>query len=142
MPAPSPTAPGTRRWSRDGFVTRRDAERVRADAIGADAARDRSRADRDVTLEQAAVAQARRPVLAAELARAQAAEARARAALTLARQDSGFTLIRAPIAGRGRQPPGPDRRLRPAGHAAADAGADARSLYVDRQFQGNADAPR
>jgi membrane fusion protein (multidrug efflux system) len=83
----------------DGFVTRRDAERVRADAIGADAARDRSRADRDVTLEQAAVAHARRPVLVAELARAQAAEARARAALTLARQDSGFTLIRAPVAG-------------------------------------------
>lgn len=83
----------------DGFVTRRDAERVRADAIGADTARDRSRADRDVTLEQAAVAHARRPVLAAELARAQAAEARARAALALARQDSGFTLVRAPIAG-------------------------------------------
>ena len=83
----------------DGFVTRRDAERVRADAIGADAARDRSRADRDVTLEQAAVAHARRPVLAAELARAQAAEARARAALTLARQDRGFTLIRAPVSG-------------------------------------------
>ncbi|MES2336828.1 MAG: HlyD family secretion protein [Pseudomonadota bacterium] len=83
----------------DGFVTRRDAERVRADAIGADAARDRSRADRDVTLEQAAVASARRPVLVAELARARAAEARARATLALARQDSGFTLIRAPIAG-------------------------------------------
>ncbi|WP_082472556.1 HlyD family secretion protein [Sphingomonas sp. Leaf357] len=82
-----------------GFATRRDAERVRADAIGADAARDRSRADRDVTLEQAAVAHARRPVLVAELARAQAAEARARATLALSRQDSDFTLIRAPISG-------------------------------------------
>jgi membrane fusion protein (multidrug efflux system) len=82
-----------------GFVSRRDAERIRAEAIGADAARDRSRADRDVSVEAAAVAHAKRPVLAAELARAQAVEARARAALALARQDQGFTLVRAPIAG-------------------------------------------
>jgi membrane fusion protein (multidrug efflux system) len=82
-----------------GFATRRDAERIRSVAIGADSARDRSRADRDVTSEQAAVTQARRPVLVAELAQARAAEARARAALSLARQDQRHTIVRAPIDG-------------------------------------------
>jgi len=82
-----------------GFATRRDAERVRATAIGAASARDRSRADRDVTSEQAAVTQARRPVLVAQVAQAEAAVARARAALDLARQDQGHTIIRAPIDG-------------------------------------------
>lgn len=82
-----------------GFATRRDAERVRAVAIGAASARDRSRADRDVTSEQAAVTRARRPVLIAQLAQAEAAAAKARAALDLARQDQGHTIIRAPIDG-------------------------------------------
>jgi membrane fusion protein (multidrug efflux system) len=82
-----------------GFATRRDAERVRAAAIGAASARDRSRADRQVSSEQAAVTRARRPVLLAGLDRALAAEARARAALDLARQDRGHTLVRAPIDG-------------------------------------------
>jgi len=82
-----------------GFATRRDAERVRAAAIGAASARDRSRADRRVSSEQAAVTHARRPVLLAGLERALAAEARARAALDLARQDRGHTLVRAPIDG-------------------------------------------
>ena len=82
-----------------GFATRRDAERVRATAIGAASARDRSRADRDVTSEQAAVTRARRPVLVAQLAQAEAAAARARAALDLARQDQGHTIVRAPIDG-------------------------------------------
>ncbi len=82
-----------------GFATRRDAERVRATAIGAASARERSRADRDVTSEQAAVTRARRPVLIAQLAQAEAAAAKARAALDLARQDQGHTIIRAPIDG-------------------------------------------
>ncbi len=82
-----------------GFATRRDAERVRATAIGAQAARERVLADRDVTTEQAAVTHARRPVLLAQLAQAEAAALRARAALELARQDQGHTVIRAPIDG-------------------------------------------
>ena len=82
-----------------GFATRRDVERIRTDAVGAASARDRSRAERNVTVSQAAVASARRPVLVAELARARAVEARARAALALAQQDVGFTLIRAPVDG-------------------------------------------
>ena len=82
-----------------GFATRRDAERVRAVAIGAASARDRSRADRDVTSEQAAVTRARRPVLIAQLAQAEATAAKARAALDLARQDQGHTIVRAPIDG-------------------------------------------
>ncbi|MEO9131374.1 MAG: HlyD family secretion protein, partial [Sphingomonas sp.] len=82
-----------------GFATRRDAERVRATAIGAASARDRSRADRDVTSEQAAVTRARRPVLIAQLAQAEATAAKARAALDLARQDQGHTIVRAPIDG-------------------------------------------
>lgn len=82
-----------------GFATRRDAERVRSVAVAASSGRERARADRDVALEQAAVTHARRPVLAAELAKARAAEARARAALDLARQDREHILIRAPIDG-------------------------------------------
>jgi len=82
-----------------GFATRRDVERVRATAIGAQSARARVLADRDVTSEQAAVTHARRPVLIAQLAQAEAAALRARAALELARQDQGHTIIRAPIDG-------------------------------------------
>ncbi|MEO7169039.1 MAG: HlyD family secretion protein [Sphingomonas sp.] len=84
---------------KQGFVTRRDVERVRATAVGAASARERVRADRDVTSEQAAVTHARRPVLLAQLAQAEAAAVRARAALDLARQDQGHTIIRAPIDG-------------------------------------------
>lgn len=82
-----------------GFATRRDMERVRATAIGAQSARARVLADRDVTSEQAAVTHARRPVLLAQLAQAEAAALRARAALELARQDQGHTVIRAPVDG-------------------------------------------
>ncbi|MDB5707571.1 MAG: transporter [Sphingomonas bacterium] len=82
-----------------GFATRRDAERVRATAIGAASARDRVFAERDVTSEQAAVTHARRPVLIAQLAQAEATAARARASLELARQDQGHTIVRAAIDG-------------------------------------------
>lgn len=82
-----------------GFATRRDTERMQATAIGAAAARERSRADLGVSGEQAAVTRARRPVLAAQVAQAQAAAMRARAALDLARQDRQHTVIVAPIDG-------------------------------------------
>ncbi|MEI9851891.1 MAG: HlyD family secretion protein [Sphingomonas sp.] len=82
-----------------GFATRRDVERIRATAIGAASARDRSLADRDVASDQAAVTGARRPVLAAQLAQAEAVEARARATLDLARQDRGHAIVRAPVDG-------------------------------------------
>jgi membrane fusion protein (multidrug efflux system) len=65
----------------------------------AQSARERVRADRDVSSEQAAVTHARRPVLLAQLAQAEATALRARAALDLARQDQGHTVIRAPIDG-------------------------------------------
>jgi len=82
-----------------GFATRRDAERIRSVAVAARSGSERSRADRDVSVEEASVTQARRPVLMGELAKAQAAEARARAALDLARQDRDHTIIRAPVDG-------------------------------------------
>lgn len=82
-----------------GFATRRDAERIDATAVGAASARDRSRADRDVTSEQVAVTNARRPLLQANVAQAEAGAARARAALALAVQDQQHGLVTAPIAG-------------------------------------------
>jgi membrane fusion protein (multidrug efflux system) len=85
--------------SAQGFATRRDLERIRATAVGAASALDRTRADRDVASRQAGVTLARRPVLEAQLAKAQAAEARARATLDLARQDRGHAVIVAPIDG-------------------------------------------
>jgi membrane fusion protein (multidrug efflux system) len=82
-----------------GFATRRDAERIKATAIGAASAADKSRAELGVTSEQADVTRARRPVLEAQVTSAQAAALKARAALDLARQDRGHTLIVAPIDG-------------------------------------------
>jgi membrane fusion protein (multidrug efflux system) len=82
-----------------GFVTHRDAERVKATAIGAASARAHSLAEKEVSEQQRAVTLARRPVLEAQLAQALAAEARARASLDLARQDQGHAIIRAPIDG-------------------------------------------
>ena len=83
----------------DGFVTRRDADQVRATAVGAVSAAQRSRADLGTSYEQAAVTRARRPVLLAQIQAAEAAALKARAALALARQDQGHALVRAPIAG-------------------------------------------
>jgi len=83
----------------DGFVTRRDADQVRATAVGAVSAAQRSRADLGTSYEQAAVTRARRPVLLAQIQAAEAAALKARAALALARQDKGHALVRAPIAG-------------------------------------------
>ena len=82
-----------------GTVARRDAEERRAAAVSTQSAADRSRADLDVTRHQAGVVSARRDVLIAGLARAEASVARARAALELALQDQADTVIRAPIDG-------------------------------------------
>jgi membrane fusion protein (multidrug efflux system) len=82
-----------------GTVARRDAEERRAAAVSAQSAADKTRADLDVTRNQATVVSARREVLIAGLARAGASVARARAALDLARQDQANTVIRAPIDG-------------------------------------------
>jgi membrane fusion protein (multidrug efflux system) len=82
-----------------GFATKRDAERIAATAIGANSARDKTRADLGVTSEQAEVTRARRPVLTAQVAQAEATLLKARAALDLARQDQAHATIVAPIDG-------------------------------------------
>ncbi|MDH7976077.1 efflux RND transporter periplasmic adaptor subunit, partial [Sphingomonas sp. AR_OL41] len=64
-----------------------------------DAARARSRADLGVSGEQEAVTRARRPVLQAQLAQAEANAAKARAARDLALQDHDHALVVAPIDG-------------------------------------------
>lgn len=83
----------------DGFVTKRDAERVQAAAVGAASAAQRSRADLGASVEEAAVTRARGPILAAQVRAAEAAAAKARAALALAKLDRGHTLVVAPIDG-------------------------------------------
>jgi membrane fusion protein (multidrug efflux system) len=82
-----------------GAVAKRDVERFRAAAVGAQSAADRSRAQLSVTQDQAAVTAAKRATLSANLAQAEAAVARARAALILARQDQSHTIIVSPIDG-------------------------------------------
>lgn len=82
-----------------GAVARRDVERFRAAAVGAQSAADRSRAQFAVSQDQAAVTAAKRATLSANLAQAEAAVARARAALVLARQDQAHTVILSPIDG-------------------------------------------
>lgn len=82
-----------------GAVSRFDADQYRATAISAQADAERSRAQFDVSRNQAAVTHARRPTLEAALAQADAAVARAQAALNLARQDQAHTLVVAPIDG-------------------------------------------
>ena len=82
-----------------GFATRRDVERFRSGAVDAAAGLERARADIGVASQQVAVIRSRGPVLAAGLAQAQAAALKARAALTLARQERGYTVVHAPYAG-------------------------------------------
>jgi membrane fusion protein (multidrug efflux system) len=82
-----------------GAVSRIDADQYRATAISAGAEAERSRAQYDVSRNQAAVTRARRPTLQASVAQSEAAVARAQAALNLARQDQAHTLIVAPIDG-------------------------------------------
>ncbi|NBW13785.1 MAG: HlyD family secretion protein [Caulobacteraceae bacterium] len=82
-----------------GTVARRDAEERRAAAVSAQSTADKTRADLEVTRNQAGVVTARREVLTAAVARAEASVARAQAALDLARQDQANTIVRAPIDG-------------------------------------------
>jgi membrane fusion protein (multidrug efflux system) len=82
-----------------GAVAKHDVDQYRAAAVSAQSDAERSRAELDVSLDQAAVVRAKRATLEANLAAAQASVARARAALDLARQDQGHTVIRAPIDG-------------------------------------------
>jgi membrane fusion protein (multidrug efflux system) len=84
---------------RTGYVPRRDAERVEADATSAAAAADRSRAALAVSRSQEAMTRDRRGELEAALAQARAGRAKAQAALDLALQDQVHAEIRAPIAG-------------------------------------------
>ena len=82
-----------------GFVTRREVDQVRAAAVSAQSDAEHSRAEFDVSRDQAGVTVAKRASLTAALAQSEAAVARAQAALDLARQDQAHTLIRAPIDG-------------------------------------------
>lgn len=82
-----------------GAVARRDVERFRAAAVGAQSTADRSRAQLAVSEDQAGVTAAKRATLLAGLAQADAAVARARAALLLARQDQAHAVIVSPIDG-------------------------------------------
>jgi membrane fusion protein (multidrug efflux system) len=82
-----------------GAVARRDADAYRAAAVSAQSDADHSRAALDVSREQAAVTAAKRPVLLAALAQAQAAQSRAQANLDLARQDQDHAVVRSPIDG-------------------------------------------
>lgn len=82
-----------------GAVARRDVERFRAAAVGAQSAADRSRAQLSVSQDQAAVTAAKKATLNANLAQAEAAVARAKAALILARQDQAHAVIVSPIDG-------------------------------------------
>jgi len=82
-----------------GAVALSEADAVRAAAITARSDADRSRALFDVSRNQAAVTGAKRAILVAALAEAQAQVARSQAALTLAQQDQDHALVRAPIDG-------------------------------------------
>jgi membrane fusion protein (multidrug efflux system) len=82
-----------------GFGAGKNADQYRASAVSADADAARSRAAFDVSRDQAAVTSSRRASLLAALEQARAVEAKARAALDLARQDQVNSVIRAPIAG-------------------------------------------
>ncbi|MEI9926729.1 MAG: HlyD family secretion protein [Sphingomonas sp.] len=82
-----------------GFATRRDAERIRAVALDARAKAQQSNASMTVSRDKALVSLVQRGGLLADLERARAGADRARAALQLAEQDQGYTLVRAAVDG-------------------------------------------
>jgi len=82
-----------------GIVTRRDAEKVKADAASAEAAAERSHAALTVSRDQSIVTDQRRHELEASLKAGEAQLDKARANLDLARQDADHTTVRAPISG-------------------------------------------
>ena len=84
---------------RTGAVTRQEVERATTAAVAARSEADHTRATLDVSRDQAGVVRAKRATLAASLAEAQANEGRAAAALDLAHQDQGHSLVLAPMGG-------------------------------------------
>jgi membrane fusion protein (multidrug efflux system) len=82
-----------------GFGAGKSADEYRAGAASAEADAAKSRAAFDVSRDKVVVTQSRRASLLAALEQARATEARALAALNLARQDQTNSVIRAPIAG-------------------------------------------
>jgi membrane fusion protein (multidrug efflux system) len=82
-----------------GAVARRDVDQYRAAEVTAQANADHSRAALAVSRDEALVTTAKRQTLDANVAQAEAAVATAKAALDLALQDQGNTLVRAPIDG-------------------------------------------
>jgi len=82
-----------------GAASRRDVDQTRAAAATATAEVARLTAKLDVSRSQSAAVTARHETLTAALAEAQASEARAKAALELAKQDHSYTLVKAPIDG-------------------------------------------
>lgn len=88
-----------RALAKDGYVSRRDAERVATAAADARSQLAQRRASLVATRERSAATDSRLAALQADLAKAEAAAERARAALQLARQDQGHTLVRAAIGG-------------------------------------------
>ncbi len=82
-----------------GAASRRDVDQTRAAAATATAEVARLTAKLDVSRSQSAAVTARHETLTASLAEAEASEARAKAALDLARQDRSYTLVKAPIDG-------------------------------------------
>jgi membrane fusion protein (multidrug efflux system) len=82
-----------------GAVSRRDVDLYGATAVSAVAEAERSRALLDVSMNQTNVIRAKRASLLAAQSQALAAVERAKAMLTLARQDKGYTVIRAPVDG-------------------------------------------
>ncbi|MEJ0064256.1 MAG: biotin/lipoyl-binding protein [Caulobacteraceae bacterium] len=121
-----------------GAVARRDADQYRAAAITAASDADHSRAELDVSRNQAQVTDAKRATLQANLAQAVAAVARTQAALDLARQDQTHTVIRSPIDGVVGDTPSGGGRLRAGRHPADDGRAAGRALR-HRQLQGDPD---
>lgn len=85
--------------AQQGFVTRRDAERIRAETIDAEASAEKSHATLAVSRDQAAVTARRRGEAVALVEAARAERAKAQAARALARQDADHAVIRAPISG-------------------------------------------
>jgi membrane fusion protein (multidrug efflux system) len=82
-----------------GAVARRDVDQYHAAEVTAQANAAHSRAALAVSRDEAAVTMAKRQSLTANLAQAEAAVATAQAALDLALQDQGNTLVRASIDG-------------------------------------------
>lgn len=82
-----------------GAVARRDADTYRVTAVTAEQAAARAAALLSVAGRERDVTRAKRPTLEAALQKAQAAQMSAQAAVNLARQDQGHTIVRAAVDG-------------------------------------------